>query len=271
MFCVALIWEWITLINALCVCVCVVLLGEPCRKNHRFLYVITYLNVIWQFWKVSNQNVWNILYGYNYKLKKIDDDEKTICFFLWTMKLYYHVHWARRFFILSHRASASEREWWCRSADKHRWTCVHRVWAPTNAAKRNRASYNRDKACCFRTNATTEPPLDQSWSYCCRRWAQLSVSWRTTTVIPWKWKKNRRILWRSSAVLKSAVSWRFSSKNRQCVNGIFCGNTEICHQGPHYHGNLSKQVLMYGYAHNLMLGYLIFVNKRDPMWRQTKF
>ena len=55
------------------------------------------------------------------------------------------------------------------------------------------------------------------WSYCCRRWAQLSVSWRTTAVIPWKWKQNRQTLWRSSAVLKLAVSRRFSNKNRQCV------------------------------------------------------
>ena len=42
-------------------------------------------------------------------------------------------------------------------------------------------------------------------------------TWLTTTVIPWKWKQNRQILWRSSAVLKLAVSRRFSSKNRQCV------------------------------------------------------
>ena len=139
------------------------------------------------------------------------------------MKWYNYVYWAHRHFILSCvsakkcRASASEREWWCRSADEHQWTCVHRVWAPTNAAKRDWASCNRDKACGFRTNAATEPPLDQSWSYCCRRWAQLSVSWRTTAVVPWKWKQNRQILWRSSAVLKLAVSRRFSNKNRQCV------------------------------------------------------
>ena len=139
------------------------------------------------------------------------------------IKWYNYVYWARRLFILSCvsaencRASASEREWWCRSVDKHRWTCGHRVWAPTNTAKRDWASCNRDKACCFRTNAATEPPLDQSRSYCCRTWAQLSVSWRTTAVIPWTWKKNRHILWRSSTVLKLAVSRRFSSKNRQCV------------------------------------------------------
>ena len=140
-----------------------------------------------------------------------------------SMKWYNYIYWSRHHFILScvsakkSWASASEREWWCRSADEHQWTCGHRVWAPTNAAKRDWASCNRDKACGFRTNATTEPPLDQSWPYCCRRWAQLSVSWRTTTVIPWKWKQNRQILWRSSAVLKLAVSRRFSNKNRQCV------------------------------------------------------
>ena len=185
----------------------------------------SYLNIIWQFWKVSIQNVWNISYGYNCKFIKIWR-WKHILFLsldiIW-MKWYNYVYWARRLFILSCvgakncRASASECEWWCRSADKHRWTCVHRVWAPTNAAKCDWASCNRHKACCFRTNAATEPPLDQSWSYCCRTWAQLSVSWRTTAVIPWKWKKNRHILWRSSAVLKLAVSGRFSSKNRQSV------------------------------------------------------
>ena len=140
------------------------------------------------------------------------------------MKLYNYVYWARRHFILSCvsaqkcRASPSEREWWCRSADEHQWTCVHRVWAPTNAAKRNRASCNRDKACSFCTNAATKPPLEQSWSYWCRRWAQLSVSWGTTAVMPWKWKQDRQILWRSSAVLKT---WRyhdgFLTKIRQCV------------------------------------------------------
>ena len=141
-----------------------------------------------------------------------------------SMKWYNYVYWAPHHFILSrvsakkYRASASEREWWCRSgANEHQWTCVHRVWAPTNAAKRDWTSCNRDKACGFRTNAATEPPLDQSWSYCSRRWAQLGVSWRTTAVIPWKWKQNRQILWRSSAVLKLAVSRRFSNKNRQCV------------------------------------------------------
>ena len=144
-------------------------------------------------------------------------------FFGHNLKWYNYVYWARRLFILSCVsaencwASASEREWWCRSVDKHRWTCVHRVWAPTNTAKRDWASCNRDKACCFRTNAATEPPLDQSRSYCCCTWAQLSVSWRTTAVILWKWKKNRHILWRSSMVLKLAVSRRFSSKKRQCV------------------------------------------------------
>ena len=204
-----------------------VLLGEPCRKHHRFSYVLTYLNrpIIWQFWKISIRNVWNISYGYNCKFIK-RWRWKNILFLsldITWMKWYTYVYWARRLFILSCvsaencRASASEREWWCRSADKHRWTCVHRVWAPTNTAKRDWASYNCDKACCFRTNAATEPPLDQSRSYCCRTWAQLSVSWRTTAVIPWKWKKNRHILWRSSAVLKLAVSRRFSSKNRQCV------------------------------------------------------
>ena len=140
-----------------------------------------------------------------------------------SMKWYNYVYWARRLFILSCvsakkcRASASEREWWCQSADQRQWTCAHRAWAPMNAAKRGWASFNRDKACGFRTSAATEPPLDQSWSHCCRRWAQLSVSWRTTAVIPWKWKQNRQILWRSSAVLKLAVSRRFSNKNRQCV------------------------------------------------------
>ena len=139
------------------------------------------------------------------------------------MKWYNYVYWARRHFILSCVSakkcwsSASEREWWCRSADEHQWTCVHRVWAPTNTAKREWASCNGDKACGFHTNAATEPPLDQSWSYCCRKWAQLSVSWRTTAVIPWKWKQNRQNLWRSSAVLKLAVSRRFSNKNRQCA------------------------------------------------------
>ena len=107
-----------------------------------------------------------------------------------SMKWYNYVYWARCYFISSCvsakkcRASASEREWWCRSADEHQWTCEHHVWTPTNAAKRDWASCNRDKACGFRTNAANEPPLDQSWSYCCRRWAQVSVSWRTTTVIP---------------------------------------------------------------------------------------
>ena len=202
-----------------------VLLGEPCRKHHRFSDVLTYLNIIWQFCKVSIQNVWNISYGYNCKFFK-RWRWKNILFLsldiIW-MKWYNYVYWARRLFILSCvsaencRASASEREWWCRSVDKHRWTCVHRVWAPTNPAKRDWASCNRDKACCFRTNAAPEPPLDQSRSYCCCTWAQLSVSWRTTTVIPWKWKKDRHILWRSSAVLQLAVSRRFSSKNRQCV------------------------------------------------------
>ena len=213
------------MIDAIYICIYMVLLGEPCRKHHRFSYVLTYLNIIWQFWKISIRNVWNISYGYNCKFIK-RWRWKNILFLsldiIW-MKWYNYVYWARRLFILSCvsaencRASASEREWWCRSADKHRWTCVHRVWAPTNAAKRDWASCNRDKACCFRTNAATEPPLDQSRSYCCRTWAQLSVSLRTTAVIPWKWKKNRHILWRSSAVLKLAVSRRFSSKNRQCV------------------------------------------------------
>ena len=139
------------------------------------------------------------------------------------MKWNNYVYWVHRLFILSSVsakkcwASASKREWWCRSADEYQWTCVHRVWAPTNAANRDWAPCNRDKACGFRTNAATEPPLDQFWSYCCRRWAQLSVSWRTTAVIPWKWKQNRQILRRSSAVLKLAVSLRFSNKNRQCV------------------------------------------------------
>ena len=194
------------------------------------------------------------------------------------MKRHNYVCWAHHHFILScvsakkRRASSSEREWWCRSADKHQWTCIHRVWTPMNAAKRDWVSCNHDKACGFRTNAKTEPPLlkmsqlngqhfsdlfvsdsalklygdgssslflyieqlfniyyqptkpplDQSWSYCCRRWAQLSVSWHTTAVIPWKWKQNRQILWRSSAVLKLVVPRQFSNKNRQCVILGYC-------------------------------------------------
>ena len=39
---------------------------------------------------------------------------------------------------------------------------------------------------------------------------------RTTAVIPWKWKQNCQILWRSSAVLKLAMSQWFSNKKRQC-------------------------------------------------------
>ena len=88
-------------------------------------------------------------------------------------------------------------------------TCVHPVWAPMNAAKHDWTSCNRDKVFGFCTNAETELPLDQSWSYCCHKWAQLSVSWRTTAVIPWKWKQNHQILWRLPVVLKLAVSRQF--------------------------------------------------------------
>ena len=153
-----------------------------------------------------------------------NNDEKKIMFLslgIVSMKWYNYVYWTRRLFILSCvsakkcRASAIERELWCRSADEHQWTWVHRVWAPTNAAKREWASCNRDTAFGFRTNAATEPPL--SWSYCCRRWVQLSGSWHTAAAIPWKWKQNRQILWHSSAVLSLAVSRRFSNKKRLYV------------------------------------------------------
>ena len=103
-----------------------------------------------------------------------------------------------------------EREWWCRSTDEHQWTCVHHVWAPTNAAQRDWASCNRDKACGFRTNAATEPPLDQFWSYCCRRWAQLSVSWLKATITHWRFLLENR---RDTANLRTADErhkiWRF--------------------------------------------------------------
>ena len=69
-----------------------------------------------------------------------------------SMKWYNCACWAHRIFIFSYvnakkcRAYASECAWWWRSADEHQWTCVHRVWAPTNAAKHGRASCSRDKA-----------------------------------------------------------------------------------------------------------------------------
>ena len=131
-------------------------------------------------------------------------------------------------------ASASECERWCQSADEHQWMYEHRVWEPTKAAKPDWASCNRDKACGFRTNTATEPPLDQSWSHCCCRGAQLSVSWRTTAVISWEWKQNCQILWRSSTVLKLAVLRQFSNKKRQCVIVAwrdmydFCSFCDLC-------------------------------------------
>ena len=141
-----------------------------------------------------------------------------------SMKWYSYVYWARRHFILAcvsakkRRASASEREWWCRSADEHQWTCVYIVCE----RQRTQHSATERRATATKRVASVLMPqlnchlisLDRT---CCRRWAQLSVSWRTTAVIPWKWKQNRQTLWRSSAVLKLAVSRRFSNKNRQCV------------------------------------------------------
>ena len=85
-----------------------------------------------------------------------------------------------------HRASASEFGWLCRSACEDQWTYAHRVWASTNAGKCSGASFNHDKAYGFRTNGAIGPPLDKSLSYCCRRWAQLSVPWqgsRGTTIV----------------------------------------------------------------------------------------
>ena len=201
----------------------VVLLGEPCRKHHIFCMFL-HIWIFGSFENIVTRTFENIIWPQLQVHEKITMEKNMfLSLDIILMKWYNYVYWAHRHFILSCvsakkcRASASEREWWCRSADEHQWTCVHRMWAPTNAAQRDWASCNRDKACGFRTNAATEPPLDQSWSHCYRRWAQLSVSWRTTAVIPSKWKQNRQILWRSSAVLKLAVSRRFSNKNRQCV------------------------------------------------------
>ena len=222
-------WEWITLINTYICGIAWRTLQEP----PHFFYVLTYLN-IWQFWKYTNQNFWKhymATIASSWKEIMMKKQHMFLSLDIISMKWYNYIYWSRHHFILScvrakkNWASASEREWWCWSAEEHQWTCGHRVWAPTNAAKRDWASCNRDKACGFRTNAATEPPLDQSWPCCCRRWAQLSVSWRTTTVIPWKWKQNRQILWRSSAILKLAVSRQFSNKKRQCVivaYGLLC-------------------------------------------------
>ena len=94
-------------------------------------------------------------------------------------------------------------------------------------------SCNRDEACGFRTKAATELPLDQSWSHCCRKWAQPSVSWRTTVVIPRKRTQNRQVLWRSSMVLKLAVSRRFSKeKTPMCNSGLMARHMTASHDRP---------------------------------------
>ena len=148
-----------------------------------------------------------------------------------------------------HAASAREKisgVWGIMSAE-HTAFSFYRVWATKMSAfrqwawemvsKRRRAPVNV-RTSCMSANEGSKARLgvvqprqsvwlphqhrnwtatDQPWSYCCRRGAQLSVSWRTAAVIPWKWKQNRQILWRSSTVLKLAVLRRFSNKNRQCV------------------------------------------------------
>ena len=202
----------------------VVLLGEPCRKHNRCLYVI------WQFWKDSNQNVWKhymstIASSLKIMMKKNDI---FLPLDIVSMKSYNYVYCLLstppfHFIVCERQEMSGIRKWaWVMvsCADEYQWTCVHRVWAPTNVTKRDWASCNHEKACGFHTNAAQELPLDQSWSYCCRSWAQLSVAWGTTAAISSKWKQNRQILWRSPAVLKLAVSRWFSNKKPPMCN---CG------------------------------------------------
>ena len=83
-----------------------------------------------------------------------------------SMKWYNYVYWARRLSILSCvsakkcRASASEREWWCQSADQRQWTCAHRAWAPIGFRSRfsQCVDYMRfnEKSFCFRWQETTK-------------------------------------------------------------------------------------------------------------------
>ena len=92
--------------------------------------------IIWQFWKYRNQNVWKHCMATIASSWKNNDEKQQHMFLsldIISMKWYNYVYWARCHFILSCVSakkcwtSASKREWWCRSADEHQWTCVHRV------------------------------------------------------------------------------------------------------------------------------------------------
>ena len=132
------------------------------------------------------------------------------------MKWYNYVYWGHRHFILSCvsakkcRASASEREWWCRSADEHQWTCVHRVWAQHSATERRATATKRVASVLMPQLNRHLISLDRTAVADERNWACLN--WRTTAVIPWKWKQNRQILWRSSA---PTVRWYIRVVNNQ--------------------------------------------------------
>ena len=147
-------WEWITFINTI-----YILLGEPCAL------------IFGSFKKIVTRS-FEKMYDYNCECINTCNVQKQyvsslghnfyemISFCLLSMPPFHFV--VRQ--CEQYGDFANQREWWCRSADEHQWTCVHRVWAPTNAAKRDWASYNRHKACGFRTNAANESPLDQFWS-----------------------------------------------------------------------------------------------------------